>query len=298
MYPIKSRYPIAQRPQPQQTGFGSGMGELAMLIHQLQSLKQELLTMVNSKLKEVDEKVKDHVNTGEMIKDLHKRALGHIQTVKQGEKGKDADEEKITKKLEAKLPAPVDEDKLVERVLTKIPPVDEDKLSRKIIKSLPEHKADLRIIQEQFTTNPMDVIDKILELSKNGKFKLKTENIDGLEQTIAAFRHQITTKGYIHGGGDTVGAGTNVTITTVNGTKIINASGGGGFTILNTASAVNNSNQTFVFSTATAQPTFVVLDGVYFTALDSNGLTSKFKYSFSAFVRCDVFLLYCSISIC
>ena len=273
--PIKGRYPIAQRPQPQQTGFGSGMGELAMLIHQLQSLKQELLTMVNSKLKEVDEKVKDHVNTGEMIKDLHKRALGHIETVKQGPKGNDADEERIVKRVGAKIPAPIDEDKLTKKILAQVPQIDEDKIVRKTLKAIPENKASLKIIQEQFTTDPMSVIDKILELSKNGKFKLKTENIDGLEQTIAAFRHQITTKGYIHGGGDTVGAGTNVTINTVNGTKIINASGGGGLTPIVISGAVNGSNLTF---TSTTKPTYIVSDGVWYTALDAN---SNVQWSYS-----------------
>lgn len=50
------------------------------------------------------------------------------------------------------------------------------------------------------------------------------------------------------------------------------SSTGGGFTVLNTTSTVNNSNQAFVFPTATAQPTVIVSDGVWFTATDSNGV--------------------------
>lgn len=48
------------------------------------------------------------------------------------------------------------------------------------------------------------------------------------------------------------------------------SSGGGGFTLLTTTSAVNDSNQSFVFSDATAQPTLVVSDGIQFTAKDNN----------------------------
>jgi len=268
MYPIRAKYPVRTQPL-QQPNSGFAMSELSMLIMQLQSLKQDLLNSVNFKIKEIDKKIEEHTknltDTNQLLKDTHTQVLNHISKIHTGPAGKNADEEKITKHLESKLPKPVDEDKLAERVLAKVPRVDEEKLARKIIKSLPEHKADLKIIQEQFVTDPMSVIDKILELAKSGKFKLKTENIDGLEQTISAFRHQITTKGYIHGGGDTVAAGTNVTITNTNGTKIINATGGLG--ILTVTGIVNGSNQTF---TVPSKPNVVVVDGVALQATDNN----------------------------
>lgn len=63
--------------------------------------------------------------------------------------------------------------------------------------------------------------------TKKGK-KLSVDFIDGLEQTMSARFHQLA-RGYLHGGGDTVVAGSNVTITSnANGTKTIASTGGSG----------------------------------------------------------------------
>lgn len=48
-------------------------------------------------------------------------------------------------------------------------------------------------------------------------------------------------------------------------------SSGGSFTPLQTASTVNSSNTLFVFSTATAQPTLVISDGIQYQQQDNNG---------------------------
>ncbi len=75
--------------------------------------------------------------------------------------------------------------------------------------------------------------EKLLHLFTNlpeGK-KLSTKHIDGLEQTLNAFKNQLG-RGYLHGGGDTVGAGSGVTITIVNGTKIISATGSSGTSVI------------------------------------------------------------------
>jgi len=72
------------------------------------------------------------------------------------------------------------------------------------------------------------VIEKIL-----AEKKLKKEHIDGFEAEMASYRNQLAGKHYgkdtwARGGGDTVVAGQNVTISTnANGQKVINASGGG-----------------------------------------------------------------------
>lgn len=275
--PIKAKYP--QKTQvPQQPSMGIGFGEISILIYQLQGLKNDLIGTVNQKIKEIDEKIKGHiddlVNANQTIKNTQSQVIDHVGKIKKGEPGKDADEEAIQKRLEAKFPK-IDTEKLTQEILAKVPkvkPTDEEALTQRILKALPKNKASLKIIQESFEVDPMSVIEKIMALPK-GKFKLKTEHIDGLEQTMNAFRSQLG-RGYLHGGGTTVAAGTNITLVkNANGTTTINASGGGGFIILNTASTVDGSNQTFVFSTATAQPTFIVSDGVYFTALDNNGNT-------------------------
>lgn len=147
-----------------------------------------------------------------------------------GEDGKDADETII-----------------IQKILEQIPQLDTKKLKKEILSSIP-NKSDLKIIQERIEFDPMSVINKILALPGD-KFKLKTSNIDGLEQTISAFRNQISTRGYLHGGGisDITGliqAGTNITITGL-GTKtdpyIINASGGGTTLTIETNSVLNGS---------------------------------------------------------
>lgn len=99
----------------------------------------------------------------------------------------------------------VDEDLIIEKVLSKIPQspvIDEKKLTKKIIASLPEKKGSLKIIRESVETDPMSVIEKIMALPED-KFKLKTKQIDGLEQTISAFRSQLS-RGYLHGGGASI----------------------------------------------------------------------------------------------
>lgn len=74
---------------------------------------------------------------------------------------------------------------------------------------------------------------------------------------------------------NTLVAGTNITITNGHGMITIASSGGGGggFTALTTASAVNSINQAFVFSTASAQPSYVVVDGAWLVAVDNNSVT-------------------------
>lgn len=94
-----------------------------------------------------------------------------------------------------------DEETIVQKVLKKIVLPDFGKFKKEILSSV-NRKPDLKVIQEKIETDPMSVIDKILALPED-KFKLKLSQIDGLEQTIAAFRSQITSKGYLHGGGIT-----------------------------------------------------------------------------------------------
>lgn len=72
-----------------------------------------------------------------------------------------------------------------------------------------------------------DIVSKILTLPGE-KFKLNTKQIDGLDQTIRAMQSQIGERGYLHGGGDTVQAGTNITLTRLaNGKTLISSTGGG-----------------------------------------------------------------------
>lgn len=70
--------------------------------------------------------------------------------------------------------------------------------------------------------------DIMMGMLTKSKKKLSSAHIDGLEQTISAVVHQLS-RGYLHGGGDTVRAGSNITITrNTDGTTSISSSGGSG----------------------------------------------------------------------
>lgn len=127
-----------------------------------------------------------------------------------------------------------------------------DYMSKDEIDSLKkEIKDSLR--QYQDSKDP----EQLLHLfTKKGK-KLSMKHIDGLEQTISAFSNQLG-RGYLHGGGDTVVAGTGVTLTSnSDGTKTISSS----ITSVGyqaPTGTVDGSNKTFVFASA---PNVIVVDG-------------------------------------
>jgi hypothetical protein len=81
---------------------------------------------------------------------------------------------------------------------------------------------------------------------------------------------QFLKAGGFRGGGDTVAAGSGVTITTVNGVKSISSTGGGGGSGYQTpiSGVVNGSNKTFVWAVA---PNVIVVDGVPINAISSDG---------------------------
>lgn len=111
---------------------------------------------------------------------------------------------------------------------------------------------------------PKDGKDAVIDIEEitesvhkafTSKKKLKPTDLDGWEQTIAPIR---SLAAGFRGGGDTVTAGTNVTITTnANGQKVISSSGGAGATFytetpigdingINTVYTVANSITTIV----------------------------------------------------
>lgn len=286
--PLKGKY--TAKPTVQSQNFGDAFGSMASTIFELRQLKIDIIKQLDEKVKEIDQIIANHTqitdkvvekaleaanNANDSIEQVKKEALDIIETRalpgiqgEQGEPGTPADERRIAEYLESKLPPAVDTDKLTADILAKVPKVSTKDIVKGVLKALPENKASLKIIRENIEVDPMSVIDKILALPA-GKFKLKTAHIDGLEQTISAFRNQITTKGYLHGGGDTVVAGTNITLVrTAGGQTIINATGGSGFTKLPATGTVDGTNKIFTF---TQVPSEIVSDGVWLTELDNNG---------------------------
>ncbi len=124
--------------------------------------------------------------------------------------------------------------------------------------------------------DPQTVFDHIKAQPK-GK-RLKIEHVDELQVTLDNLGRRISANqgGFkMRGGGDTVAAGTGITISkNSNGVSTISSTGGGGFTTLTATEVPNGTLTVFTFSTATAQPTFIVSDGTFQPAVAKSGTTN------------------------
>ncbi len=220
---IKGIYhkPIADQVNPK--NIAEGLLSVPQILKEVQAVQNDIVKVVDAELQKIDDKISEveqHTKDSEQKVDEKLSTfeatvnyIKQIPTIK-GDKGQDADQ--------------VDTEKLKSEILAQIPAPDEKSIAKRAALLVPESKPSLKVIRETISSDPMAIIDAILSLPE-GKFKLKTSNIEGLDQTIRAFNAQMGNRGYIHGGGDTVVAGTNITITTnANGTKTINSSGGGG----------------------------------------------------------------------
>ncbi len=167
-------------------------------------------------VQEHKEEVKEYKQTAQEILVEAKR----IQSLPKGPKGdsikgdpgRDADEDAVVERLSALIPTPkeiqrIDEEGIVMRVLAKVPKPD--------LINVPE--IDTKAIAE-------DVVALIVK-----EKKLKIEDINGLRGEVDSYRHQMAMRqAGQHGGGDTIVAGTGVTLVrNANGTTTINATGGG-----------------------------------------------------------------------
>lgn len=211
-----------------------------VLIQDFSNFKEKAKEEFETKLEEVNSSVKHVVNQAiSIVEQTKEEAIQVIKDIKQGDRGEKGDKgdpaepvdkqeivNEVLSRIEIPEPQVIDIESIKEEILSSIPvpkPIDENKLLAKFLRNIPEKKGDLKIITEQVETDPLSVVDKIMELVNDGKLKLKTKDIDGLEQTIQAFQSQLG-RGYLHGGGDTVVAGTGITITTnANGNKVISA---------------------------------------------------------------------------
>lgn len=255
---IKIRGYIPKKPKPLtlEETVSQKLRQVDDKIQEVDTVKNDVAILINESSAKVEETISEFKKAGEAV-------IAEIKSVppipgETGPAGQDADEERIVENVLTLLP---EQEKFIAKIISLIPapiplpsptpiPINEEELIKKVISKIPENKASLKIIQKTFETDPMSVIEKIMAMPE-GKFKLKTENIDGLEQTIQAFRSQLS-RGYLHGGGisDITGliqAGSNITITGA-GTKaspyVINASGGGGSVASVTGLNTDNSDPT------------------------------------------------------
>jgi hypothetical protein len=87
--------------------------------------------------------------------------------------------------------------------------------------------------------------------------KLRIEHIKGLDECLQVLSNQVG--GYVHGGGDTVAAGTNVAVTSnTQGQKVISFTGVAGLSYETPTGTVDDSNIAFV---VLHDPTFLIING-------------------------------------
>lgn len=115
------------------------------------------------------------------------------------------------------------------------------------------------------------IIAQALIAFKKEQFDIN--QIKGLDGRIKEIRNHVALQGKVYGkdtwargGGDTVEAGTNVTIQNVNGKKRISATAG--FTVLTATGAINGVNLIYTF---TQVPTLIAADGVLLPATGAGG---------------------------
>lgn len=167
----------------------------------------------------------------------------------------------------------VDHDKVVADVLKKVPTpkdgnsptVDYKKIIKAVLPLLPKPDKP----KDGKAPTMKEIMDEI-------KKTLKVEHIPGLSNEIASYRSQLAGKAYgrdtlVRGGGDTVAAGSNITISNSNGVKTISSSGGSGFTELTATETPNGSTTVFTFAAAASQPSYVVSDNVWMKATSKAG---------------------------
>lgn len=139
------------------------------------------------------------------------------------------------------------------------PTIDEEALIKKVAARVPRPLNGT-------DHNPADIIalrKEILKLQKPTveQKKLTIQDVDGLEQTMHAFKTQLgNAGGYMHGGGDTVSAGPNITITNTNGTKVISAVATS-LTIIAVTGTIDDANVSFM---AASQPTLLNINGAFY----------------------------------
>lgn len=176
-------------------------------------------------------------------------AKARITTGPEGTPGKDADHAAIVEEVFARIPTPQDGksvslEEVVSEVMNRInvpkdgkdAVVDHDRIAAAVLPLIPK---------------PKDGKDgasvTLAEVLKELKKSLTLSDIPGIKEAIDSYSNQAAMRGYLHGGGDTVTAGTGVMITSdANGKKIISVAGSTGTAVYN--ELVSGSGTAFVLA--------------------------------------------------
>lgn len=158
--------------------------------------------------------------------------------------------------------------------------VDHAELARQVIKLIPMPKNGTDAVVDH--KKLAQEVSKHIRMPQDGepgrapsleeifgylKENFKLEDFPQVKNEMASYRSQLAGKKYgtdtfVRGGGDSVKAGNNVTITSnPDGTKTINASGGGSLTPITVSGTRDDSNVAF---TAPSQPTMLNINGAFY----------------------------------
>jgi hypothetical protein len=234
---------------------------LIQVFSDLQQLKQRLL--------EVESVAQSHVESLQ-------QELERIQSIQKGDKGEQGEpgdfvagdpgekgdppsKQELLSLIKPLIPSPVPGPKGDEGKPGKNP--DPTEVMRLVLTKLPLFKGTPE-------TPEIDVAEIISAITKK---KLSISSIEGLRELLSSLQGRVS-GAYLHGGGDTVKAGTNITLTrNADGTTTITAAGGGGFSTLTATETPNGSRTAFTFAAAVAQPTYLVVDNVWMKAVSKAG---------------------------
>lgn len=250
-----------------------GMVEFMKLLEEIKSAHTQALDFIEEARQAGEESKKEHQKRIDSMGVSFDRAMEalvgrakELSLINKGDKG-----DKPIAGVDFHIPKQVDEGALEKRILSKVPKVipqviDEDKIARRAARLVPKPSSPK-------VPTADEILEQFFTLVTTGKRKINVKHLEGfnegLEQTMAPIRHLAA--GF-RGGGDTVAAGTNVTLTILPSGKVqINAAGGGGFTPLNSTETPNGVRTVFTFSAATAQPSYIISDNVWMKPVTKAG---------------------------
>jgi len=136
-------------------------------------------------------------------------------------------------------------------------PSDREDIISEVVRRIPKPKDGI--------SPAIEDIVKEVEAALSGK-PLNEEIVTKKELT------DFLRRGGFRGGGDTVAAGTNITITRAGGlTTISSTGGGGGMTTLAANETPNGVTTVFTFPLASAKPSFIIVDNAWQQATSKAG---------------------------
>lgn len=242
---MKARYPIPARPT--KPTLSTVLIDPSTVFQKVYEALQEIETLKNEHLAQVDGKMQEI--------DTELRRLKKLTVTLRGEKG-----DMPIPGVHFPIPRNGVNGQDGKDGLT--PVIDHELIARTAAQLIPRPT-------DGKNADPADVLILFIRALEKGTVKLKLDHIEGLDDKFGEIRRAAAV-GQMRGGGDTVAAGVGVTITQSNGVKTISSSGGG-FSTLAATETPDGNTTVFTFSTATAQPTFILSDNVMQRAVSKAG---------------------------